>query len=316
MKTIILDHNDLDAAGCYIVLQYLNIKYDLITFNDYDVYEDEHKKKLLFEYDAIICTDYSLSKSLCEEILNNGKELIILDHHESSKLLKEINHPKFTLIHDETKCGTEITFDFFKDSVRYKKSIIDFIRLVGTYDLFKTQDPLWEDAQNLNRTLYGCMSWNNEENPYDFISSYWLNKISTNNNWIWTDFEMKKIKRALEIENEQILKGKIALKKHIDEKGIPFGVTVVNKKVSIVGLTLLKENTDIKYLVIINNYSGKWDKISLRSRDENEFDCTQIANGHKCAAGLEINPIDAELVYKGKKYLSYKVLENNIPSEV
>ena len=141
-----------------------------------------------------------------------------------------------------------------------------------------------------------------------FIKDYWFNKINKFNEWSWSEFEQKKIKNAIDKENKQFNESKACFKKFIDNNGIPFGVTVAKSKVSIVATRLLEEFKDIKYIAMINNYSGQWDKISLRSRTSEEFDCNSFeeCKGHDCAAGGEVKPTFAANLYKGVQNLTYK----------
>jgi hypothetical protein len=143
---------------------------------------------------------------------------------------------------------------------------------------------------------------------FDWIKEYWQNKLSKYNEWFWTDFELKKINNAIEKETKQFNKSKSSLKKYTDDNGVRFGVTVAKSKVSLVALKLLEQNEDIKYIAMINTYSGSWDKISLRSRTEEEFNCNSFeqCKGHACAAGGEVDQQFASKLYKGMINLTYK----------
>ncbi len=305
MSKILLTHVDLDGVGCRLVLKYFQIHFDKVLHCDYNQFDLEENFNVLLDYDIIICTDYSLSVSVVMKLLNLGKMVEIYDHHESSESLKEIVHPNFKLVHSKTMSGTKIVFNSFKKNVRYKKSLIQFVELVNCYDMFDETSLLWEEAQNMNRVLWNCVNWNNEEDKFTFIFDYWLHKIDRQNTWTWSTFEKTKIEKAVKVENEEYIKSKASFKILEDSKGLKFGITVAPKKVSIIANRLLKDFPSISYIVIINTYTG-WNNISLRSRDEKEFDCTKIANGHKCAAGLEIEEASAKGLYAGTYKLKYK----------
>jgi oligoribonuclease NrnB/cAMP/cGMP phosphodiesterase (DHH superfamily) len=305
MSKIILNHVDLDAAGCRIVIDYLGYEYDKMLFCDYNQFDLEENFNMLLDYDTIVCTDYSLSVDVVMKLLNLGKMVEVYDHHESSELLKEIVHPNFKLVHSKIMSGTKIVFNSFKKNIRYKKSLIQFVELVNCYDMFDETSPLWEEAQNMNRVLWNCVNWNSEEDKFTFIFDYWLHKIDRQSTWTWSAFEKTKIEKAIKVENEEYIKSKVSFKILEDAKGLKFGVTVATKKVSIIANRLLKDFPSISYIAIINTYTG-WNKISLRSRDEKEFDCTRIANGHKCAAGLEVEEELAKGLYAGTHQLQYK----------
>jgi oligoribonuclease NrnB/cAMP/cGMP phosphodiesterase (DHH superfamily) len=276
-----------------------------MLFCDYNQFDTEENFNVLLDYDTIVCTDYSLSVDVVMKLLNLGKMVEVYDHHESSELLKEIVHPNFKLVHSKIMSGTKIVFNSFKKNIRYKKSLIQFVELVNCYDMFDETSPLWEEAQNMNRVLWNCVNWNSEEDKFTFIFDYWLHKIDRQSTWTWSAFEKTKIEKAIKVENEEYIKSKVSFKILEDAKGLKFGVTVATKKVSIIANRLLKDFSNVSYIVIINTYTG-WNKISLRSRDEKEFDCTRIANGHKCAAGLEVEEELAKGLYAGTHQLQYK----------
>jgi oligoribonuclease NrnB/cAMP/cGMP phosphodiesterase (DHH superfamily) len=311
MKTIVCTHTDLDGLGCWFVFDFFKIHYDEILLCDYDRFEDEIEYNKLLNYDKIIMTDFSVTNKIAQKLLDCKKQLIVIDHHEGSEPLKEISHDNFILIHNKEKSGTLLTYEYFKPkNTREKKIFYQFIELVNTYDLFKKKDPLWEDAQNMNRVLYSCLAWgaDNINDKYRFIKDYWFNKFNKFNEWEWSKFEKEKIQRAIEKEDKQFNESKMCLKKYVDSKGLKFGVTTAKSKVSIVALRLLEENEDIQYIAIINTYTGEWEKVSLRSRDENVFNCNSFleAKGHGCAAGGEVDKAFAIDLYKGKKQFTYK----------
>lgn len=313
MKTILCAHTDLDGLGCWMVLDYFNIYYDEVLLCDYNRFEDEKEYDSLLNFDKIIMTDYSVSAEIVEKLLKENKEVLIIDHHlnDQTELLQKIKNKNFEYVFNNTKSGTMLCYEYFKPkNVRLKKTMFQFVELVDTYDLFKKEHLLWEEAQNMNRVLYGCLSWNADtaEEKYMFIKDYWFNKINKFNEWSWSEFEQKKIKSAIDKENKQFNESKACFKKFVDDKGVEFGITVAKSKVSIVATRLLEEKKDIKYIIMINNYSGKWDKLSLRSRDKNEFDCNSFkeCKGHDCASGGEVKPAFAANLYKGVQNLTYK----------
>ena len=313
MKTILLTHTDSDGFASWFVLDYFNVHYDRVLICDYNRFDDENEYKTLLEYDSIIMTDYSVSAEIVEKLLSANKKVKIIDHHqnENADLLKQINNENFEFYFDSTKAGCMLAYEYYKPkNCRVKKSFYQFVELANTYDLFKKTDPLWEDALNLNRVFYGCFSWGEEDviEKTKFIREYWQNKLAKYNEWFWTDFELKKINNAIEKETKQFNESKACLKKYVDDKGNKFGVTVAKSKVSLVALKLLEQNEDIKYIAMINTYSGQWDKISLRSRTEEEFDCNSFeeCKGHACASGGEVDPQFASKLYKGMQNLTYK----------
>jgi len=312
MSVILAAHSDLDGLGCIIIADCFNVQYDHIKICDYGDFKLDVNRKELFKYDEILVTDFSLPTELVEGLLHEGKKVTILDHHDYSENaevvgLLDLKHENFTLVHDMTICGTMICFEYFKKNTRVKKIVYEFAELVNCYDLYKTKDPLWEKAQGLNRIIWACLSWGNEGiDKYTFIRDYWAHKIKHNNEWFWSEFEEAKIKKAIEIENTEFIAAKATYKEYKDSKDVTYGIAVASKKISIIASRLLEEKKDIKYIIMINSYGKTWEKLSLRSLSEDIFDCTKIADGHKCACGMEVDPKFAMDLYKGLIKLEYK----------
>jgi oligoribonuclease NrnB/cAMP/cGMP phosphodiesterase (DHH superfamily) len=301
----------LDGAGSYIVCQYLGVDFSELCIANYGDFSSSEAQERLFNYNKIIITDFSLATELVLSLLEKNISVTIIDHHDYSKNpenigLLEIKNDLFTLVYNNESCGTKLTFEYFKKNKRYKKIISQFVNLVDIYDLWKLNSPFREDSENLNRVFYGSLNWR-QENKFEFISSYWLNKLNKYEEWFFSDFEKEKIEKAKNIELGELKKSRYYAKKYIDEKGNSFLITVAPKKISFIGMKLLEENLDVKYVAIVNTYEKKWNKISFRSRED--FDVTQICNGHAQSGGLEIDPLEATEIYKGKKSFQYKKLE-------
>ena len=313
MKTLLCVHTDLDGCGGWLVADYFNVYYDEVLICNYDRFEDEAEFNHMAEFEKVIMIDYSVTAEIVQKLLDKNIEVKILDHHANPQtaLLQEIKNDKFEYVFDDTKSGTLIAYEYFKPkNARTKKIFLEMVKLIDTYDLFKKNDPLWVDAQNMNRVLYGCLAWGADtpEKQYQFIKDYWFNKLKKFDTWTWTDFEQKKISSAIDKENKQFNESKACLKKYVDERGVKYGVTVAKSKVSIVALRLMEENPDIRYIIMINTYTGKWEKLSLRSREEDNFSCNQFeqCKGHDCAAGGEVDQVFAAKLYKGQVSLKYK----------
>lgn len=311
MSRIVCTHIDLDGLGCQIVFDYFKIPYDKILSCDYNRFDDEKEFNQLLDYDEIIMTDYSVSKEIVEKLLSKSKVVKILDHHENEEVakLQDINNSNFTFIYDTTKTGTLLTFEYFEKGKRVKKSFYQLMELINCYDLFKKEDPLWEQAQDLNRVLYGCLSWGEPEmEKFTWVKELWLNKIEKSNEWHWTDFEKTKVQNAIDRENKQFSETEKAMRIYTDSKEKKFGVSTAKSKVSIVASRLLEKHTDLDYIIIINTFSGKWDKISVRSLTEERCNCNHFVEckGHDKAAGGEVDPKFAYNLLTGRQQLTYK----------
>ena len=318
MSILVLNHCDLDAVGCKIVLDYFGFYYDRmisINYDSLDNLEKFEKDYSILDYDKIICTDFSLPTVYVKKLLSLGKIVEIYDHHdyENNELTKDllsIKHDNYKIVHDTAKCGTSIVAQEFKGRFRLKPIFNQFIKIVETYDLYKKKDALWVDAENCNRVLWGCINWSETDSikKFDFICSYWLNKIHSYDNWFWSDFEQQKITRAKEIEQEAYTQAMLTYKTAIDDKGIKYGMAVAEKKISTVASLILENKKDIVYLIMFNTYHKEWGKLSLRTLEDSGFDCTQFVEcqGHKEASGGSVDSELAKKIYRGIKKLTYK----------
>lgn len=307
-KTLFISHTDLDGFGAYLVVNYFKIPYDTFVHSNYGDFEAEDKKRLLETHDEIFITDFSLPTKQVEELLEKGKKVTIIDHHdytntEETRGLLQLQHKNFHILHDTTKSGTKLTFEHFKDKCRQKKALIQFIELVDVYDLWKLENPLREESEDMNRAFYGSQAWN-EENKFTYINEDWLERIKNSDEWFFSKEDKDKITRAKKVEQAELTKSDAISKKYIDEKGIPYLITVAPKKISFIASKLLNKHTDVQYVAIVNTYTGIWEKISLRSRES--FDVTLIAKGHKQAGAMEVDPKYAFELYKGTKVFQYK----------
>jgi oligoribonuclease NrnB/cAMP/cGMP phosphodiesterase (DHH superfamily) len=294
MKRAIFSHTDLDGIGSIILTEYFEIKFDLVYFSDYKDNEDPEYLKIYDDYDEIVIADFSLPKEKIEELLQKGKIIYLFDHHDSSESLKEIIHPNFKIFHSKEFCGTKLFFEnYIKPQFKRMKPIVEeFVTLVNTYDLFKSDDLLWIEAQKLNRVMYSTLDYGQDQwNLYGrFINSI-VNKLKTESKWNWNIIETEKINKDILKENKMYEASKRILQTRTDSKGNKFGLFHNRGKLSIICQRLLKEFYGLKYIIAINTYDGVdgvgWQKLSIRSRDENEFNCTHLRDckGHTQAAG-------------------------------
>ena len=301
-------HSDLDGWGSFLAVEYLKIPYDTMMICNYGDFNLESNRKKLFQYDEILVSDFSLPTKLVLELLESGKKVTILDHHdyennEENKGLDDIKHENYIIVHDQTRSGTKITFDYFKGNSRHKKIVSDLINLIDVYDLWKLDSPLREESENLNRLFYGSLDWNND-NKYESFTKDILFRFQTFNTWEWTESDKEKINRAKKIEQDELKKAKMFAKQYIDEKGFPYLITIAPKKISFIASELLKEYPNVSYVAIINTYKDSWEKISLRSKED--FDVTLICNGHKQAGGMETNREDSMKLFKGTEVFKHK----------
>lgn len=263
----LITHTDLDGLGSVVLCNYYRIPLKDYILWDYSQIDINSLTKLK----DIIITDLSIMES--DYIKLKDKNVHIYDHHESSKYLS-----KYGQICDIKRCGTKIFFnEFIKKHEKYKenKDVERFVNLVDTYDRWLDDNPLWEDALQLNRL---CISLPHKE----FIS---LAPSIINRHFEYDSYEREIISKLENEENKLFEDAKKELKLFKDERNNTYGVFPCFKSQSLICNMILKTVEDMKYVI---GYFPNG-KISVRSKKC--FDLTQLSkiNGHKNAMGGFLN---------------------------
>lgn len=309
-----ITHNDTDGMGSIILDKIHNIDYDDTLSLGYEFWDNPTTLEYIKSFKNIVITDLSFSEKLFHELIKLGIYISCYDHHTSSSYLANLpKSNKYEVYHDETRSGTKIYFEEFilKNFSRVKKIERYFVELVDTYDLWKKESPLWEEAQSLTRVLYGMSDWTVEgyASKEKFINQQ-IKKIQRLSEWRWLNNEQKFITNAILKEETALKDAEARFNKRIDSKGVPFGVFYLGGKISITATKILEIHKDLKYVIVQNSFRELNSKISIRSRNEEEFNCLdlQIAAGHTCAAGGEFkNNTEAKDFLDGNIYcLAYK----------
>lgn len=305
VSRIFLGNNDLDSTGVYILLHYYQIPYTEAYLTDYDFFENETHMNYVMTYDEIYFVDFAPSKWMLDEMIDRKKHFYVYDHHEPGwEILKDLPESNLYEIHvDFERSGTEIFYDeFIKPTLTRTKPIVEyFVEMVSGYDLWKKDQPIWNDGLNLNRVLYGSMNYGQSE--FALIETFVRNqtsKLQMSNEWFWTEKEQKLIKRAEEREAQMKALAEENLSVRTDSKGKKFGVTALPSKISLGANYLLEQYEDLEYVIAINTWGGGINgKLSFRSRGD--FNCNELscAEGHDAAAGGHIQVDEALKLYNG-----------------
>lgn len=307
-----ISHVDLDGLSVILLGKLLSEKKPELAYNgyisvNYGFEEDEELWKFILEFDIIHMADLSVPEDKYQELLDNCDEVVLFDHHDSSKELSKFDNVN----HDNNRCGTQIYFDEYYSTFfsRIPKVISHYVNLVNTYDLWHDQDPLWEEAQNMNRVLFSMMDWSAEDSmdkAISFFASYMI-KLNRLKEWKWLESERRSIKVAKYKEDTAYAEAMKNLSIRKDYKGEVFGVSAIGAKISIVCARILIENPYIKYIIIVNSYSSEDGKMSMRTRDE-VFECPSVYpfEGHLQAAGGELPEYAPELLADESLCLLYK----------
>lgn len=260
-----ITHNDLDGAGCTILMKKVygaKIEYFSMNYDEIDNFLLENYQR----YEKIFITDVSPSLNIFEKI-RDEKEIILIDHHKTSENFKKYDN----VYHEIGKCGTLLTLEYLEQLENINlKEYYEFVRLVNDYDLWLLKDNRSLDLNKLFY-LYG----------FDNFVDRFLENPSV-------DLDEKEV-FVLNIENERqqkyIENVSTTVREFIDKEGRKFGVVFAEQYNSELGHFLINEK-GYDYVFIINIQKGK---ISLRSKKDVDVAKIAVANGgggHKNAAGF------------------------------
>lgn len=291
MRKLLISHTDLDGLGAIVLAKLYNdvLQFDDMICRDYDFELDEEQFEVLKTFNEIVIADLSMCKEKTEELRQLGIKILFFDHHEKANWLAEDPDAVFSM----ESSGTKLFWNSYVKTFikRYPPIVEEFVTLVDTYDLWKQDDLLWEEAKNLNYLLYGTKNYNETDNivaSEKFIDLL-EKKFRYQTNWYLTPREREIVDRSNKKEQEVFEKSMKNLQVRIDKKGKLFGLFPIASKISIVCSRILKEEENLDYIVAVNSWGGINGKLSFRSR--NGFNCNdlEVAGGHSAAAGAMIS---------------------------
>jgi oligoribonuclease NrnB/cAMP/cGMP phosphodiesterase (DHH superfamily) len=307
-KTIQIVHIDLDGIAAFILSLHFNIDFDESISVDYTERDLPQNNDILKNYDELFYIDFSPSELNLKSIDPEKCHITIIDHHQSTydfltNFIAANPSYHITYIFDNTKCGTELYLDYIENTLKLEipNCIRKFAEIVGNYDLWKEHlgDVVFENALDLNRLIWKTINYNETGiKKFEFFIRNQLRKFDTNkNNFYLYESEKLKIKEYRNKEVEKLIEAKNHLMIRYDERKNKFGVVSLKNSISIISHYILRERTDIMYLIIINTYDEKNWKISLRSKNFNLLQLKAV-EGHEHSAGMVISQKDIRKIYR------------------
>ncbi len=273
MKTLHISHNDLDGIGCGILIKKFlsgSISTVYLGYDDIDDYIEEN----MYKYDRIIISDVSPSLSSVE-MLAGEKEVVILDHHASTEILKQFS---FT-IHDLNKCATLITYDWLK-SLGYDVSAYEnFALCVNDVDLWQLKR---DDSLKMGMLFHLLGIDRFEERFYNTPYT------------TFNDTENLLISLEEERKGSYIKKAVRNMVTFDDKNGYTVSVLFAESYASELGNSIIADGI-ADYVILINPQQKK---VSLRSRKDVDIRILAENNGgggHKNAAGFSLKNEDFNL---------------------
>lgn len=276
MRRILFTHVDLDGAGSELVVKL--IYPDIETYRvDYNFDLDITYRKIMAEADSIIFTDISVSRDTAESLEATrayGKELLLLDHHESAKNnLEDLNYPWIHINMEYS--GALLAFLWYKDQLSMNLDSANYndygylAQLVSDYDLWHHRYPESKKLQFL---------WS-KIGTEQFVA-----RFLQNSSMVLSDEEESFVKESMDALEESY---QIAIANMDPEEDSCGNKWLLIKNIgvmySLVADRILKENPDVAYCCIMSRKGS----LSFRSR---YYDVKQIAEalgggGHLLAAG-------------------------------
>ena len=288
-------HNDMDGhcAG-FIVKLYLDyFSYiDRVVANYFDktdfIESDYNLKPIdpdIVGNEDVYIVDYSFSentKHILDRLISNCRNLIWIDHHDSSLELCK-NHPEYNNIagiRSKDGSGAWLAYKYLFVDTGYDADIPNYVELVSDYDTWKLYDDCMYFKLGIDSVPNDVFDeiWKKLDDEYD--------NQSKDCDCIFDLIQTGKcIKSYIDMDNKNYLKS----------YGYPsttpdglYSVYVVNKKTNswIFGNKINEYDACVVFAFDGNNYS-----YSIYSSEESSFDCQRFAEvygggGHRHAAGF------------------------------
>lgn len=258
-----ITHNDMDGAGCAILIKKCFEQVHTAYLNYHEV--DEYLKENYKMYDKIIITDVSASLGVIES-LKNKCNLTLIDHHKTSVSLKKFH---FT-IHEMDKSATKLTYEWLLNEGHDVSAYEGMVDCINDYDIWLMQraDSL---TMNILFTLLGI--------------GRFVNRFVDNPSDQFTDYEDLYLTIEKENQDKYIQQASNSASFFRDNEGRQAAVLFAERYNSELGNHLVVEE-NLDYVILIN---AQKDKVSLRSRAD--IDVSEIAvknggGGHKNASGF------------------------------
>lgn len=156
-----LSHTDLDGVGCNIIISnvFKNVTYFNTSYGKIQEYLEILDNSIQNEQCAVFITDlmfkgedYTSLIDLCNRKPN--AKFFYLDHHHYDFELNGLSNLK--IIHDESKCGTMLTWDFLKNKI-HKESfeyLENLVQKINAFDLYLTESEHFKAGFILNELFW------------------------------------------------------------------------------------------------------------------------------------------------------------------
>ena len=292
MQTYLITHDDLDGAGCEVIIRKtFDAETVIAVHTDYkNINQILHEVLLKVENDSdsrLLITDISPEGKRTESLLDRldtlyqaDREVLLVDHHATTAHLSRYSW----VVHVQDVCATRILYGMYKTTV--SDDVTDaFTKAVDAYDRWQLDSSYRPRGEDLNRLYYFY--------GYErFVSRFSVNpeddKLAAGLVQMLREKEDRDVSQAVEESEDynQVLRK--------DSQGRVYYLLLVETYVSQVCHKILDTKPEVDYVVNLVLSKGK---VDLRSRD-NGVDVAEIAKrngggGHKPAAGFYVDSIES-----------------------
>lgn len=290
-KFMIITHNDLDGIGAAVIgkvvfnKQHVDVKF-CGYHNVNEKVMDALKKNI---YSHVFITDISVNEETAKIIESEYKgKVSLLDHHSHLDYLEDYDWAIVDPGEEGVRgreSGTSLFYKYLLETCKFKpneaiENFVERVRSYDTWDWANFDNDL--DAKKLN-------DYFSKIGFYDFMSEY-TEKILNNDTELFSalankvlDITQKNIDNIIKTKNKNLTV------KEIDGYKIGFTFTEIHH--SEIGNKILTLRPELDAMILIDISRGK---ISLRSTDNSDFDCSSInkkwfgGGGRKNTGGAHI----------------------------
>jgi len=153
-ELVVFLHNDLDAAGCMLNIEYkwpqLKKKYFFTNYANIKEKVQEIKDYIFINKNThILCADVSFSDASEElKILTSLCKCTLIDHHMYTEGFW-VDFPELKIVHDITSCAAELCNEYLQNKGK-NPNLDKLTKIIDIYDIWQTQHPAFQVAQDLN----------------------------------------------------------------------------------------------------------------------------------------------------------------------
>ena len=137
----VFSHNDLDGYSINVLCRFYNIKVDCKNINNKLVDEELmsfFKSSEHYKYEKIFLCDVYPSEEVAKYINDNINNFILIDHHETGKILNKYSWAQITSeLNGRPTCATELFYEYLKNNgkavnTELMDTYVESIRLFDT----------------------------------------------------------------------------------------------------------------------------------------------------------------------------------------